>query len=138
MAKLPNRAKVAELLAFLPGFSTPGRKFLLDDECQPLEGHSAALFPHPIYADDVVAFFMLIGTSPWMDPDYRSLDPERLVADPNLILTATFPEVRALLNLCSRGERFCDGYWYKVLGDGIVQAALKRLETLANQDNHDA
>jgi hypothetical protein len=83
----------------------------------------------------VVAFFMLVGTSPWMDPDYQRLQPQRLAADPGLIPVASYPEVRALLNHCARGERFCDGYWYTMLQEGVVQAALARIQTLADQLN---
>jgi hypothetical protein len=133
MTDVPDRAQVDELLAFLPALSDPGRRFVLD-EVSPAAGSGSQLrIPHPTYADDVVAFFMLIGTEPWIDRHYRRLRPEDLVADPGRIPDAGYAEVRALLNHCSRGERFCDGYWLEALEEGIVQAALRRLAALVDQ-----
>ena len=130
----PDRAKVKELLAFLPGFTSPGRKFVLGDESTQSGDSSVFQIPHPVYPDDVIAFFMRIGMDPWFDPNYRMSQAELFAAEPDRIANASFAEVRALLNHCSRGERFCDGFWIKVLEDGVVQAALRRLETLADQD----
>lgn len=126
----PDRSRVGELLAFLPGFDVPGRSFFLDESPAPPGGGAAAPIPHPGYPDDVVAFFVAIGRSPWIDANYRKLRPERFVADPALIPRASWPEVRALLNHCARAERFCDGYWATVLDKGVVQAALRRLDAL--------
>lgn len=131
---LPPRSKVAELLAFLPGFSAPGRVFVLDGPLPTPDGPGIDTILHPGYPSDVFAFFMTIGTEPWMDSDYRSLRPERFVADPALIVHATWPEVRALLNHCARAERFCDGYWSTVLRKGVVQEALRRLDSLCDEE----
>jgi hypothetical protein len=128
--QIPDRAKVDELLAFLPGFSAPGRDFFgRGDGGVPTEG-DASIWPHPVYDDDVVAFFMRIGVEPWVDPHYRSRRPERLIANPGLLADAGYADVRAVLNYCARGERFCDGYWFDVLQRGVVQAALVRLDIL--------
>ena len=127
----PGWSRVAELLAFLPGFERPDRQFCGDASPRPHGPQGTVAARHPIYDDDVVEFFVLIGTAPWVDPHYLSHRPDRFVSDPSLIESAGFLEVRALLNLCSRGERFCDGYWLGVLRDGVVQAALRRLEVIS-------
>ena len=123
---------MTELLAFLPGFSIPGRRFDVDETPPPGGEQQPAVMLHPIYARDVVTFFMAIGLRPWVDPNYRSLRPERFVAEPGLIERATWPELRALLNHCARGERFCDGYWSSVFQKGVVQAALRRLDQISS------
>ena len=129
---IPDRARVAELLAFLPGFSAPGRDFFRHDKSiGPAEGE-VSIWPHPTYDDDVVAFFMRIGVEPWVDPHYRSRRPERLMGRPDLLANAGYADVRAVLNYCARGERFCDGYWAEVLRQGVVQAALARLDVLTS------
>lgn len=132
--QIPSASQLAELLDFLPGFSIPGRAFVLETEMTGAEEQAGNPVYGPVYDEDVVAFFMLIGTRPWIDPKYRRLKPEELVSDPTRIPRAGYAEIRALLNLCSRGERFCDGYWYRVLRAGVVQAALRRLEVLATEN----
>jgi hypothetical protein len=128
--QVPDRAMVEELLAYLPGFSAPGRQFVRQFQAEvPGEGE-VGVWPHPDYDDDVVAFFMSIGLAPWIDPGYRTSRAEQLIAQPDLLADASYADVRAVLNYCSRGERFCDGYWLDVLQRGVVQAALARLDVL--------
>jgi hypothetical protein len=44
--------------------------------------------------------------------------------------TATLNQVRRYLDLCTRGERFCDGHVAGELESGTILAALRRLRDL--------
>jgi hypothetical protein len=133
--QVPDRAKAAELLAFLPGFSAAGREFFRRGEGDLSTEDDISIWLHPEYDDDVVAFFMRLGVEPWVDAGYRNRRSERLIANPNLLTNASYADVRAVLNDCACGERFCDGYWASVLREGVVQAALLRLDVLTVEDS---
>jgi hypothetical protein len=53
-----------------------------------------------------------------------------MVESDEAIASATLAEVKTMLTFCVRGERFCDGHWGAVIGQGRIGAILRRLEQL--------
>lgn len=129
MARRPTAAEVSELLTFLPAFS-PGREVVVGATGGTTTADGALIWPHPVYADDVVAFFLRVGLAPWVETDYLSDRTRELATHPEALAEATFAEVRAVLTYCSRGERFTDGHWAEMVRRGVVRAALLRIGAL--------
>lgn len=97
--------------------------------------------PYPVYHEAVDRMWKLLyETSAYIDP-YAPL-PEDSTRDgvpfsvmgahfpPEYFETATLNQVRRYLVLCTRGERFCDGYIASQFESKSIQAALRRLRHL--------
>jgi hypothetical protein len=122
-------AQIDELLAFLPLFEVPDRTFIKRWEGGKSAGGGFHV-PYPIYDDDVQKFYRLAGQPWWSD---RGYDPKRsveMIQDDEFIARATLAEVKEMLTLCVRGERFGDGYWATMLETGRIVALLRRLAVL--------
>ena len=125
-----TRAKIDELLRFLPLFEKPGAKFV--ERWVGLERTKGrpAQVPYPKYTDDVLAFFKLAGQGCWSDYGYKPAEASKMLADEKSIARATLPEIKSMLTFCVRGERFGDGLWEHVLESGRITAILRRLAVL--------
>ena len=100
--------KIDELLRFLPLFEEPERDFILHwDGGESADGISFFM-PHPVYAEDVVAFFGAAGQPFWCDYQYKPTEAGKLLQDDDFIARATPDEIKTLLTYCVRGERFCE------------------------------
>ena len=132
---LPTPADIDALLAFLPGFYQPGRRFTREPESV------SGLGPVFDYDHDVTAFFRIAGTGCWVDQDYDPQQATSLLNDAPAIATADLPTLRTLITACTRGEKFCDGWWASLLREGKLQAVLQRLailrETLVAEQDSD-
>ena len=106
---LPTPADIDTLLAFLPGFYQPDRRFTRKPESVSGLG---AVFD---YDHDVTAFFRIAGTGCWVDHDYDSQQATSILNDARAIATADLPTLRTLITVCTRGEKFCDGWWASLL-----------------------
>lgn len=89
--------------------------------------------PWPIYADAVVAFFEAAGQECWADHRYIPSDAGEMLQSEAVIAGASLAQIRTMLTWCVRGERFCDGHWGAVFGDGKVYALLRRLDELRRE-----
>lgn len=90
----------------------------------------------PTYADYVEEFFKLVEYE-FEDRDYalNGIDAlEEQLEDDDLIAQASVDQCRTLLTLILRGERFCDGYWRRIIESGRVQAILRRLSELCEEN----
>ncbi len=88
-------------------------------------------FPYPQYPADVLAFFETLGSdSWWFDRNYRMEELQSAIENDGYIARASLAEVRSLLTYCTRGEKFCDGFWGGVLETGRVRLILARLRAL--------
>ena len=124
--------RIDELLAFLPGFEDPDREYIE----RWTGGKTAAgdlIWPHPVYAPDVVAFFRLAGQSCWCDYGYQPAEAGAMLADDDLIRSASLEQVKTMLTFCVRGERFSDGHWGAMLREGRIVLLLRRLALLREQ-----
>ncbi len=69
------------------------------------------------------------------DFDWQAWGPEaERFQDPTVLAGATLTEVRRLLTLHARTERFVDGHLAEVLKRGHMSALLRRLAELAGED----
>ena len=82
------------------------------------------------YPPEVADFFEAAGRDPWNDYGYSPKAAGKMIAEPGRIANASLDEVRTMLTWCTRGERFCDGHWAAVIGDGKVLGLLDRLQAL--------
>jgi hypothetical protein len=129
-----TRAKIDELLRFLPLFDVSGRDFFGQSAggIKTADGE-AITTSYPIYPDDVVEFYRLAGQPCWSDYGYEPRQAARMLADETLIRRATLDQIKTMLTYCVRGERFSDGHWGVMLESGKVVALLKRLRVLREQ-----
>ena len=104
-------------------------------------GKRVIQMPYPIYHEVVNKFWKLVyDTSAFIDP-YAPLpeDPTQegipfsvlgTNFEPEYFQTATLNQVRRYLVLCTRGERFCDGYIANQFESGAFESALLRVKEL--------
>jgi hypothetical protein len=129
----PTPADIDELLAFLPRLEAPGRAFTTRWAGGEALDARTTTTPYPVYADDVLAFFRAAGRPCWSDYAYDPESARKMLADDHVVARATLGEIRTMLTLCVRGERFCDGFWEALLTEGRVAALLRRLAELRSE-----
>ena len=127
--------KINELLRFLPAFEEPERDFILRWDGGESDDGKSFIMPHPVYAEDVVAFFSTAGQHFWSDYAYKPAEAGKLIQDDDFIARASLNEIKTLLTYCVRGERFCDGHWDAMLRSGRIGAILRRLAALKEIDD---
>lgn len=108
------------------------------------EGGEALAVPYPNYHPVVKQWWKLLYETPFYIDPYASL-PEDPTQDgvPFSVMGAQFPpeyfenatlnQVRRYMLLCTRGERFCDGYIAGEFERGTIQAAFARLQELSRE-----
>jgi hypothetical protein len=128
-----TRARIDELLHFLPLFDVPNRAFVERWEGGTKAEDGAIAIPYPIYPEDVAAFYRLAGQPWWRDRRYEPRKAARMLEDEAFIERATLAEVKTILTFCVRGERFSDGLWAAMLESGKIVALLKRLRALREE-----
>lgn len=124
-----TRRDIDELLAFLPALEIPGREFTETWRTRDVLG-GGPIFPHPVYHEDVLAFFAAAGRSCWSDYQYRPESSREMLQDDQLVRSADLAQIKTMLTYCVRGERFCDGHWEALLKSGRIVALLRRLAEL--------
>lgn len=128
-SKLPSTDQVDQLLSFLPLFSDP-ELVVVVRWAGGAEPDGSYVLPAPIYQSAFMEFIRAASEDCWMDPEYLSVDVNRLLADPNLLHQADIDQLRAVLTFIVRGERFCDGHWATMVERGHVIRLLQRLKEL--------
>ena len=84
--------------------------------------------PWPEYDETVERFIeLIVSQGCWMDTEYVPEQAKRLLMDEAAVRRAAIPEIRQMLTLVVRGERFCDGWWASLIDDGHVRRLLERL-----------
>lgn len=124
----PTARDFEELVAFLPRLygrgARPVGKWITDRRTA--DGKPA--LPRYEYSETVESFFDTISKQGcWLDPDYDPEEDQRLLMNESAVGRATMPEIRRLLTLVVRGERFCDGWWASMIKEGHVRRLLERL-----------
>lgn len=125
-----TRAKIEELLRFLPRFDQPGREFVKEWRGGPRPGAEAFHVPYPVYHEDVTAFFGLLARDGWSDYGYDPAQAVAMLEKHAFVGMASLEEVRTMLTYCLRAERFGDGAWEALLESGRIIALLHRLDAL--------
>jgi hypothetical protein len=126
-----TRQRIDELLRFLPTLTNPGPDTVpewhgLDQD--PADG--VFTMPYPTYPPVVEEFFSLAGQDWWCDFQYVSKQAGEMVRDDDAIRSASLHQIKTMLTFCVRGERFCDGHWGAMVGEGRIGAILRRLSQL--------
>jgi hypothetical protein len=133
MSQAVTADQVDELLRFLPQLGNPDREFVAAGRGGERNPDGSVTVPFPSYLPEVQEFFRLAAQPWWQDHGYVPAAAAAMIQDDDLIRTATIDQVRTMLTLCVRGERFCDGYWEGVLKTGRITALLNRLAALRSQ-----
>ena len=129
--RLPTYLEVMELVAFLPrlyaqGFE-PVAKWNGGDE-----GKDGLIrLPYPEYDPLVEAFYRAAAHDCWLDYGYRPEEAARMLANPELVRSASLPQIKTMLTYCLRGERFSDGHWAEMIQAGHIRRLLERLAEIA-------
>lgn len=129
-ALLPTPENIETLIAYLPALEAPG--------FEPVQGYGGGTVDAadcmtaswPIY-DPLVREFMHAAAQPcWCDYAYKPVESGAMLRCPEVIDRADLLQIKTMLTYCVRGERFCDGLWGGVVGNGTVQRLLRRLDEL--------
>lgn len=126
----PTLPEIDKLLQFLPLLEMPGRSYVTSNSDREPSLEEASSVPYPEYCEDVLAFFWQAGQPCWSDFEYEPREAWALLRDDRHIDTCSLDELRTLLTVCVRSERFVDGAWLNLLESGRIGAILKRLAVL--------
>jgi len=121
-----TKVQIDKLLSFLPGFEDMEREF---GDMKISNGH----FPYCVYDDDVEKFNQAIYDDDWPVPSYDWSKDQEMIMDDEAIAKADIMDIRKMLTIFVRKERFCEGIQMQLLRQGRVQAVLKRLATIADE-----
>ena len=134
----PTARDIQALVAYLPKLYrhglTPITQWLTETE------DGVLILPWPEYDERVVRFIDLIESQGCWLCDYDPEETERMLMDKAGVGNATIPEIRRMLTLVVRGERFCSGWWSSMIEDGHVRRLLQRLaeiERAGMVENHE-
>ena len=85
------------------------------------------------YDPRLLAFIKAAGQDVWIDRHYHPSTAHTQLHDHAFVAHAALSEIKTLLTLIVRGERFCDGHWAEMVREGHVRRVLERLRDLASQ-----
>lgn len=127
MEREPSARDIKALVEYLP-------KLYGEDAPQPIArwitetADGELTLPWPEYDETVERFIDLIETQGcWMVGSYNPEEVKELLMDVEAMRVATLPEIRRMLTLVVRGERFCGGWWFSMIEEGHVRRLLERL-----------
>ena len=127
-----TKNQIDELLRFLPMFDPPQSDTAptwVNDQL----ADGTRCFPYPDYPPVVVDFFTQAGQDCWTDANYNVAEDGDRLRDDAAVASATLLQIKSMLTVCVRGERFCDGHWADVVKTGRVGAILRRLNELREE-----
>lgn len=125
-------AKYEELFEYINYFENNGIEFCRWNSMKGEEGQLQ--INGPVYDEGVYAFIEKIYESDLLEHDYlkyfeqHSIDKNDLS---ELIKTADFELLKAIITWYVRGERFCDGLWGSAIGHKVFLKILYRLQEIA-------
>lgn len=125
---------IDRLLELLPAFEEPGLVVAVWPD-------RPGQMPYPDYHPVVERFYEVLKTTgifcdpyavvPGDPPDLQpGMETAKVLQSPADIERANLAQLRRYFILCSRLERFCDGYFDGQFRSGNFVAALRRLKTL--------
>ena len=123
----PSMRDIQALVAYLPelygeGAPRPVVRWITKT------GDGAPVAPWPKYHETVKRFIdQIVRQGCWMDPDHNPEASKGSLMDEAAMRNATIPQIRQMLTLIVRGERFCDGRWSSMIEDSHVRRLLERL-----------
>ena len=123
----PSARDLQALVAYLPklygeGAPQPVARWITENT------DGAPTLPWPQYDETVRSFIdLIVEQGCWMDTGYDPESSKGLLMDEAAVRNATIPQIRQMLTLIVRGERFCDGWWSSMIEEGHVRRLLERL-----------
>jgi hypothetical protein len=133
---VPTAEQICRLVDYLSKFRAhdfaPVIEWVGGDEIEP----GVISVPHPRYDETLSAFMHEASQDWWQDFDYTKSDARNMLDWPELIAVASIAQIKSMLTLCVRSERFCDGAWQDIFEKGYLTAILERLDRM-RQDGAD-
>jgi len=131
-------ADIDKMTAYLKIFNDPGFKPVLRPVSVEEKAHDDNVMcitaSPPEYAQEVRGFFAAASKDCWIDSDYMDKHAEDMIRDFRKIREASLSRIRTMLTYCTRGERFCDGFWGDIFTSGVIHAILERLVEIREED----
>jgi len=129
----PTQEDMLALAAYLPRLYAEG--------FQPLRRWPVTVdrgdgFVHaPPGYDPLVLDFVREASRPcWEAEDYDWDRDEAMLQDPEAVSRADIDQIRSMLTCFVRVERFCEGSWALMIGQGHIRRLLERVAELAQQE----
>ena len=121
----PTRTDAERLIAWLPILYAP------DFQVEVPRKEGAGPW-YPEYTREVEDFYRELAGAVWVDYGYYPAEANAMLV-PERVATATLPEIRSMLTLCLRSERFGDGNWGGAISRGMVRWLLERVGVLMGE-----
>jgi hypothetical protein len=130
-----QQSQLKGLAAFLPIFADPDFSF---GDWEPLMSHLNGLLSFPYFTCSTLAkrFFVATYDLGWVDLAFdwmewsKTEEARRLLADHRLIASATPDQLRKLLTMIVRTDRYCEGSLESDYKSGLLTAITLRAHVL--------
>lgn len=120
----PDVERLRRLTRFIPKFRTYSETEKEFGEVS-MDGGLHAQYPYLLHS-----FLEQLEEDEWLEGPYSGEEGQRYAKNPLLIEEADIETLRRLLVYCSRGERFCTGFWKRVVETGFLLGILRRLRDI--------
>lgn len=128
--RLPTADEIADLVAYLPRLYGARLEPIVRWQDHERADDESIGAPWPVYSGDVGDFFGVLDEIPWADFDYQPERAKRMLGDEDAIRVASLQDVKEALAYCTRGERFCTGFWATAIEEGHIRRLLERLSDI--------
>lgn len=82
------------------------------------------------YPEFFSAFLDRLQEDRWLGCSYSPDEGTRYMENTGLLEDADLRTLRRLLVFCSRGERFCTGFWARAVESGFLPQILRRMKSI--------
>lgn len=120
----PDVERLRRLTRFIPKFRTYSETEKEFGEVS-MDGGLYAQYP-----DLLDSFLDQLEEDGWLEGPYSGEEGKRHAKNPALIEQADLETLQRLLVYCSRGGRFCIGFWKRVVETGFLLGILRRLREI--------
>jgi len=131
--RLPTLQDIEALTAFLPRLYAEGFSPIVSWGGGEKRKDGSFTVPYPNYDTVVEEFYRLVSSGGWLDYGYNPEQAYQILRDENLIKTASLSQIKTMLTLCVRGERFSDGHWAAMIQEGYIRRLLERLNQIKSE-----
>jgi len=130
MSLLPTNKDIDELIAFLPKLYAEGFKPVKCWRGGDKNKDGVIQIPWPEYENVVIEFFHIASKQCWKDYNYTSNNAVEMIKNKDTIKNASLEQIKTMITLCVRRERFCEGIWESVIEEEIIRSLLERLQKI--------
>jgi hypothetical protein len=132
-SRTPTKQEILQLTAFLTKLCDPEFHCIREWGLGQPDKDGVRHFPFPEYKPIVEEFFHIASQEQWSDYNYKPEEATQMLQEENFIEQSSLSEIKTMLTYCVRGERFCDGHWGTMIGDGYICRILRRLSLLSDK-----